>query len=97
MFGRYLLGLFGPGFVVAYVPLLILLLGEWLSTCAGSVGFLLTMTRFQKQAPIIFLCGVISSLILAVLLVPKMGFDRDGGIDGCGVDSVESCFVGLRS
>ena len=71
VFGRYLLGLFGPGFVVAYVPLLILLLGEWLSTCAGSVGFLLTMTRFQKQAPIIFLCGVISSLILAVLLVPK--------------------------
>lgn len=73
VFGRYLLGLFGPGFVVAYVPLLILLLGEWFTTCAGSVGFLLTMTRFQKQAPVIFLCGLISSLILAVLSVPVWG------------------------
>lgn len=68
--GRYVLGMFGHRFTVAYVPLLILLLGEWLSTCAGSVGFLLTMTRFQKQAPAIFLCGLVSTLILAVVLVP---------------------------
>jgi O-antigen/teichoic acid export membrane protein len=71
IFGRYVLVLFGPGFSAAYVPLLILLVGEWLNTCAGSVGFLLTMTRFQKQAPGIFLCGAVSSLVLAVLLVPR--------------------------
>src|SRR6185312_10147174 len=52
--GHYVLGLFGLGFAAAYVPLLILLVGEWLNTCAGSVGFLLTMTRYQKQAPVIF-------------------------------------------
>lgn len=73
IFGRYLLGMFGPGFNVAYVPLLILLGGEWLVTCAGSVGFILTMTRFQKQAPLIFLAGLASSLLLAVLLVPSWG------------------------
>jgi O-antigen/teichoic acid export membrane protein len=71
--GRFLLGLFGPGFVEAYVPLLILLVGEWLITCAGSVGFLLTMTRFQKQAPLIFLCGLVTNLILAAILVPVLG------------------------
>ena len=73
LFGRYVLVLFGPGFSVAYVPLLVLLVGEWLNTCAGSVGFLLTMTRFQKQAPWIFLCGAVASLVLAVLLVPLWG------------------------
>lgn len=73
VFGRRLLELFGPGFVAGYVPLLILLLGEWFTTCAGSVGFLLTMTRFQKQAPIIFLCGAVSSLAMAFLLVPVWG------------------------
>lgn len=73
IFGRPLLGLFGPGFTVAYVPLLILLVGEWLGTCAGSVGFLLTMTRFQREAPIIFLSGLVASLLLAVLLVPEWG------------------------
>lgn len=71
--GRYLLEMFGPKFAIAYVPLLILLFGEWLGTCAGSVGFLLTMTRFQRQAPVIFLCGLVSSLLLAVLLVPVWG------------------------
>ncbi|MGB6451680.1 MAG: oligosaccharide flippase family protein [Steroidobacteraceae bacterium] len=73
VFGRHLLTLFGPGFAVAYAPLLILLLGEWLNTCAGSVGYLLIMTRFQKQAPVIFLCGVVSSLFLAILIVPVWG------------------------
>ncbi len=73
--GRYVLGLFGPGFASAYVPLLILLVGEWLNTCAGSVGFLLTMTRFQKQAPAIFLCGVVCSLLLSLFFVPAWGLN----------------------
>ena len=75
VFGRHLLALFGPQFTVAYQPLLILLSGEWLSTCAGSVGFLLTMTRFQKQAPAIFLCGLASNLLLALWSVPAWGLN----------------------
>ncbi|MGH8183987.1 MAG: lipopolysaccharide biosynthesis protein [Rhodanobacteraceae bacterium] len=71
--GKWVLGLFGHGFDMAYVPLLILLLGYCISTCFGEVGFMLSMTKYQKQASLFVLVGIIANCIAAVLLVPRLG------------------------
>jgi O-antigen/teichoic acid export membrane protein len=67
------LGLFGHEFDTAYVPLLILLAGYCASTCFGEVGFMLSMTRYQKQASVFVLVGIAANCIAAVLLVPRLG------------------------
>lgn len=71
--GKWLLALFGHGFDDAYVPLLILLLGCCASTCFGEVGFMLSMTKYQKQASFFVLVGIAANCIAAVLLVPRLG------------------------
>jgi O-antigen/teichoic acid export membrane protein len=71
--GKWLLGLFGHDFEEAYVPLLVLLLGYCTSTCFGEVGFMLSMTKYQKQASFFVLVGIIANCIAAVLLVPRLG------------------------
>jgi len=71
--GRWLLELFGSGFVVAYVPLLIILGGQCVNAAAGPVGFLMTMTRFESQAPWIFGGGAVLNLLLSALLIPSLG------------------------
>ena len=71
--GKWLLALFGHGFEDAYVPLLILLLGCCASTCFGEVGFMLSMTKYQKQASFFVLIGIAANCIAAVLLVPRLG------------------------
>jgi len=71
--GKWVLGLFGHDFDTAYVPLLILLLGACASTCFGEVGFMLSMTKYQKQASIFVVVGIVANCIAAVLLVPRLG------------------------
>ncbi|WIG56930.1 MAG: hypothetical protein OJF61_002718 [Rhodanobacteraceae bacterium] len=71
--GRWLLGLFGHDFDTAYVPLLILLLGYCATCCFGEVGFMLSMTKYQKQASAFILIGIVANCVAAVLLVPRLG------------------------
>ncbi len=71
--GKWVLGLFGHDFGVAYVPLLILLLGYCASTCFGEVGFMLSMTKYQRQASFFVLIGIAVNCIVAVMLVPRLG------------------------
>ena len=71
--GHWLLGLFGPGFDAAYVPLLILLCGYCATTSLGEVGFMLSMTRFQRRASMLVLVGVAANAAVAWLLVPSLG------------------------
>ena len=71
--GKWILGLFGHDFGTAYVPLLILLSGYCASTAFGEVGFMLSMTKYQKQASLFVLVGIVINLAAALLLVPRMG------------------------
>ena len=71
--GKWILGLFGHEFDIAYVPLLILLSGYCASTAFGEVGFMLSMTKFQKQASLFVLVGIVVNLVAALLLVPRLG------------------------
>ncbi|HEU0277496.1 MAG TPA: oligosaccharide flippase family protein [Rhodanobacteraceae bacterium] len=71
--GRWVLGLFGPGFDAAYGPLLVLVWGFGASTALGEVGFLLSMTRYQKHASLFVLVGIAVNGAAAALLVPRIG------------------------
>lgn len=71
--GRWVLGWFGPNFVAAYVPLLILLLGYCVTSAFGEVGFMLSMTKYQNQASLFVLVGIVVNCVAAVLLVPRLG------------------------
>jgi O-antigen/teichoic acid export membrane protein len=71
--GHWVLGLFGHDFDVAYMPLLILLAGYCVSTCFGEVGFMLSMTKYQKQVSFFVLIGIVANCAAAFVLVPRLG------------------------
>lgn len=71
--GHWVLGLFGKGFESAYMPLLILLLGYCVVTALGEVGFMLSMTNYQRHAALFVLVGLIVNGVAAFLLVPHLG------------------------
>jgi O-antigen/teichoic acid export membrane protein len=69
--GYWVLSMFGAGFVVAYVPLLIVLAGQCLSATMGPVGYLMTMTNYERPAAIIFGAGACINVVLSLALIPK--------------------------
>ncbi|MEW8354650.1 MAG: flippase [Candidatus Thiodiazotropha sp.] len=71
--GPTLLSIFGEEFVVGYNPLIILLIGQIVSSLAGSVGFLMVMTGNQKKASAIIFYGAIANIILNYILIPIYG------------------------
>ena len=71
--GRWALGLFGSGFEVAYVPMLILLLAYCISGVLGDAPLLLSMTRYQLAGSLFSAVGVAANCIVAILLIPKFG------------------------
>jgi O-antigen/teichoic acid export membrane protein len=73
LFGKTILGLFGPGFIIAYVPLVILLTGQTINAMSGSVGFLMTMTGYEKQAAWIIGTGATANIALNAVLIPLFG------------------------
>jgi O-antigen/teichoic acid export membrane protein len=72
-FGRWLLSLFGAGFVVAYVPLLIVLAGQFVNASMGPVGYLMTMTRHERPAALFSGASACINVLLSLLLIPKLG------------------------
>jgi O-antigen/teichoic acid export membrane protein len=72
-FGGELLRLFGAGFETAYLPLLILLFGEFVAAATGPVGFFLTMTGRQLTATRIEAVTSVIAVGLALVLIPRDG------------------------
>lgn len=71
--GRWTLGLFGTGFQVAYIPMLILLLAYCVSSVLGDAPLLLSMTRYQLAGSAIAAVGMFVNGVVAILLIPKFG------------------------
>ena len=71
--GRWLLGLFGSGFEIAYVPLLIILSGRLFVGAIGMVGCLISMTKLISKVPILFGFGAVTNIALSVILIPYFG------------------------
>lgn len=73
LFGRYILEIFGEEYTVAYMTLLILILGQFVNAVVGSVGFLLDMTGYQKQLNIMVIFSGLVNIILNYILIPSYG------------------------
>lgn len=73
--GKWLLGLFGGegDFIVGYDSLVFLVIGQSVNALTGSVGYLLTMTGYQKEAAIVMGITALINIALNVILIPMMG------------------------
>lgn len=73
VFGYAILGVFGEGYQVGYVPLLILVCGQMVNALSGPVDFLLYMTGHQQQSLRILFWAAGLNVILNLLLIPSYG------------------------
>lgn len=73
--GPVLLELFGSEFSVGYDVVTILLFGQIVNSLAGSVGFIMLMTKHQKEAAWIVSISAIMNIALNYLLIPQFGLE----------------------
>lgn len=71
--GTLLLGVFGPVYQGAYVPMIILAFGVLLQSYTAAAKFCLAMTGGQKEMSLVLVTTVILNLALNILLVPSFG------------------------
>ena len=67
-YGEFILGLFGDGYPSAFPVLKVLMLGQLVNACCGSVLNLLVMTGNEKSAAIITCSGLAAMCFLAFLV-----------------------------
>jgi O-antigen/teichoic acid export membrane protein len=70
IFGPWVMNLFGEGFGKAYVPLIIIVIGQMVSSCSGPAGETMVMTGHQDQAALIMGGAVAITVLLSLALVP---------------------------
>lgn len=75
LFGKFILGIFGDEFVVGYIAMVILLVGQFVNISVGSVGYLMNMTGYQKQYNYIMIVSAIINIVLNYFLIPKYGIE----------------------
>jgi O-antigen/teichoic acid export membrane protein len=73
LFGRWIMMLFGVEFIEGYSALAILCVGQFFNAFAGPVGFLMTMTNYEKSAARILAFAVVANLALNAALIPTLG------------------------
>lgn len=73
--GPTLLELFGSEFSVGYDVVTILLVGQIVNALAGSVGFIMIMTKHQKEAAWIVSISAAINIALNYLLIPQFGLE----------------------
>ncbi len=72
--GKKLLSLvFGTAFIGSYEPLLILLIGQFVNSAAGSVGLILNMTGHENDTVKGRTIALITSIVLNFTLIPVLG------------------------
>lgn len=71
--GPYLLRLFGPGFDTAYVPLAILLAGQFVNAVTGPVGLVLHISGHQSIVLRVLIVSVVANALLLPVLIDLYG------------------------
>jgi O-antigen/teichoic acid export membrane protein len=88
LWGKLFLRLaFGLPYESAYVPLIILLIGQLINSGAGSVGLLLNMSGHERETARGMVIAACINVVLNLLLIPRMG------INGSAVASSTSLIV----
>ncbi len=71
--GKWLLGFFGDAFSAAYLPLIILIIGQLANAVTGMVGGLLTMTGNQKMFLVFYIAAFFFQSLMNIILIPAFG------------------------
>jgi O-antigen/teichoic acid export membrane protein len=75
IWGKVVLGLFGPEFSEGYTALVILVIGQLVNAATGLVGSLMQMSGQQVTAFRVIGGSAIANIILNALLIPKWGIE----------------------
>lgn len=75
IFGRWVLWMFGPAFVVGYLPLAVMVLAQVVNSSCGSAGLLLNMTGHQKKVAQVLAVSAVINVVLNVSLIPPFGMN----------------------
>ncbi len=73
LFGKQTLSIFGESFLVGYLPLVILLIGQIINISSGGVSIFLQMTGFEKFHRNVLFLSLILNIVLNILLIPIYG------------------------
>ena len=73
VFPDWFLSFFGEGFATGAVVLRLLVIGQWLIVAAGSVGFLLSMTLYERLAAATVVGAAILNILFGLVLIPRFG------------------------
>lgn len=73
LFPKFILGLFGHDFSAAYVVLMILAVGQFVSVVTGTLGHLMMMSGHERSLRNIIAVSAVLNVILNVILVPSFG------------------------
>ena len=65
--------IFGPEFAVAYLPLVLLVLGQFVHSISGATGLFMNMTGHQNTFRNIVFVAALSNVALNLLLTPEYG------------------------
>ncbi|MCP4970707.1 MAG: oligosaccharide flippase family protein, partial [Arcobacter sp.] len=74
VFGKELLSLYGEDFEKGYWVLFFICITKFVSSMAGSVGYLLQMTGYQKVYQNVIFIAVLINLLFCFMLIPKYGY-----------------------
>ncbi|MBN2328223.1 MAG: oligosaccharide flippase family protein [Candidatus Omnitrophica bacterium] len=75
VFGEFLLSIFGKNYTIAYIPLVILAIGQIVNALSGSVGFIMNMTGHHHKTTQIFAFGLFFNIMLNMILIPYSGLN----------------------
>jgi len=76
IFGKYLLAfLFGKDYVIAYLAMALLVVGQFINAISGSTGLFMNMTGHEKQFRNIIGITTLINLALNVALIPLFGIN----------------------
>lgn len=64
---------FGPEYVVAYLPLVLLVIGQFVHSVSGATGLFMNMTGHQKVFRNIVFIAAVSNIGINILLTPRYG------------------------
>lgn len=73
IFSKWILGLFGEGYVLAQTAFLILLFGQLFSSLCGPLGVYMNMTGKQKKLQRLLIFGLVLNVGLNIISIPRYG------------------------
>lgn len=70
---RWILEIFGPGFVAGQEALAVLVLGHLVNVAVGPASYLMTMTGNQRSCALVWAATVVVQLVANLYLIPRWG------------------------